>query len=108
MSVLESVTHFHDTHKCAILDFRFFYVFYPHHFATIFNVFWFGVREIREKNFDLTLWDSFTFSDRCRLRRSDVAKQRISAHFDWSKRTSDFIFSILPLSAYQFFVGVLA
>ena len=48
--------------------------FYPQRFATIFNIFWLGVREIRGKNFDLTLWDSFTFSDRCRLRRSGVAK----------------------------------
>jgi hypothetical protein len=86
----------------------FFMFFYPQRFATIFNIFCFGVREIRGKNCDLTLSDLFTFSDRCRLRRSAVAMQRISAHFDEPKRTNDFIFSILPHSAYQFFDGVLA
>ena len=69
--------------------------FYPQRFATIFNIFCFGVREIRGKNFDLTLWDSFTFSDRCRLRRSAVAMQRISALFDDPKRMTDFIFQML-------------
>ena len=39
--------------------------------------------------------------DRCRLRRSDVENQRISAHFAVAKRTIDFIFQFLLPDRHQ-------
>jgi hypothetical protein len=44
--------------------------------------------------------DSFVFTDGRRLRRSGVAKQRISAHFAVAKRTNDFIFVVDPITGF--------
>ncbi len=47
---------------------------------------------IPSQNFDSTAANPFDFTGCRRLRRSDVAKQRISAHFAVAKRTIDLFF----------------
>ena len=76
--------------KCALCDFGFFWFFYPQTFVTLSHILSVQVVGVKGRKFSPLHVTSLSienrigrtcFANRCRLRRSGVALQHVSAHF---------------------------